>query len=189
MNSVPVILASASPRRRELMALLNRPFEVVPSNAPESAPEHMTPGESCQLNAYRKARSIAKKFPDTIVIGADTDVALGLDVLGKPATMERAVRMLENLQGRTHQVVTGVCVVHLRKHRQICFAEFTRVRFHRLSTGQCRDYLGSIHPFDKAGAYAIQENGHRIIESIDGSFSNVVGLPVARLQMELERFK
>ena len=188
MNLNPIILASGSPRRRELMALLNQPFEVITSHAPESAPEHMTPGETCQLNAYRKARAVAKQHPDAIVIGADTEVARGLEVFGKPGNRRDAEAMLGRLQGRSHRVITGVCILHLRQHRQTSFAEFTRVRFHRLSPSQRKHYLDSIDPLDKAGAYAIQENGHQIVESIEGSFSNVVGLPVSRLAEELEAF-
>jgi septum formation protein len=188
MSTPTIILASGSPRRRELLQLLGKPFEVVASNAPETASEHMTPFEACQLNAYRKARVVAKKFPDALVIGADTEVALGHRLFGKPATLKEAVAMLLKLQGKVHSVVTGVCLLHLRKHRQFCFAELTNVRFRRLSRAQRWEYLKSINPLDKAGGYAIQENGHLLVESIEGSFSNVVGLPMERLEAELKRF-
>lgn len=188
MSSPRIILASASPRRRELLGLLGRPFDVIAGDAPEVAGGSMTPFEVCQLNAYRKARVIAKKFPDAIVIGADTEVCLGAKTLGKPGNRIVAEAMLQKLGGREHQVVTGVCLLQLRRHRQRCFAEMTEVRFHRLTAEQRRAYLKRINPLDKAGAYAIQEHGHLIIEEIEGSFSNVVGLPVERLRLELRRF-
>jgi len=183
-----LILASASPRRRELLRLLGRPFRVIPGDVPEMSPGHMTPMESCQLNAYRKARSVAKRYPDAVVIGADTEVCLGRRVFGKPASFVDACRMLRRLQGKVHEVITGVCIYHLRRHRQISFAVTTRVQFHRLNRDQRERYLKRIDPYDKAGAYAVQEHGHLIIEDINGSFTNVVGLPVERLAHELSSF-
>lgn len=188
MSPPRIILASASPRRRDLLRLLGRTFQAVVSDAPEFSPGHMTPLESCQMNAYRKARVVAKRHPDAVVIGADTEVCLGRRVFGKPASFIEACGMLRKLQGKVHQVITGVCLLHLRRHRQVCFAELTHVKFHRLSRDQREGYLKRINPLDKAGAYAVQEFGHLIIETIDGSFTNVVGLPVERLRHELNRF-
>ncbi len=188
MSLPTLILASGSPRRHELMRVLGKPFEVVTSDALETSSEHMTPVETCLLNAYRKARAVAKRFPDALVIGADTEVALGSKVFGKPRNLKHANLMLSKLQGKTHHVITGVCLLHLRKHHQVCFAEMTDVQFHPLSPSQRSGYLKSINPLDKAGAYAIQENGHMIVESIEGSFSNVVGLPLERLIKELRQF-
>jgi len=188
MSTLRIILASASPRRRELFRLLGRPFRVLASAAPEYAPGHMTPLESCQLNAYRKARLVAKRFPDAVVVGADTEVCLGRKVFGKPASFIEACVMLRRLQGKVHQVITGVCLLHLRRHHQVSFAEMTHVKFHRLNRDQREGYLKRINPLDKAGAYAVQEHGHLIIEEIDGSFTNVVGLPVERLARELKTF-
>lgn len=188
MNLPAVILASASPRRVELLRELGVAFQVVPAHAPEFHPEHLTPHESVQLNAYRKARAVAKKFPDALIIGADTEVCLGRTVFGKPADLADAERMLVRLQGRTHQVVTGVCLLHLRGHRQILFAVGTTVAFRSLHAGQIRRYLARIHPLDKAGAYAIQEQGDDLVKKISGSYTNVVGLPLERLREELERW-
>ena len=184
----PLILASASPRRAELMKLLQVAFQILPGDAAEVAHEHLSPLEICQLNAYRKARAVAKKIPDALVIGADTLVFLGGQILGKPRTPAEAERMLARLQGRTHQVVTGVCLIHLRAHRERVFAVSTDVLFHPLDAGQIRGYLKKIQPLDKAGAYAIQEFGEYIIEEISGSYTNVVGLPVERLRAELSRW-
>ncbi len=185
MSLPPLILASNSPRRSELLRGLGLDFSVVPSDASELHIEQLTAAEISQLNAYRKARVIAKKFPDALVLGADTLVAIEDTLLGKPANLEDACRMLGQLQGRTHRVVTGVCLVHLRGHRQKLFADTTEVTFWPLTLDQIRDYLARINPLDKAGAYAIQEQGDRLVETISGSFSNVVGLPVERLRAEL----
>lgn len=188
MNLPPLILASASPRRAELLRELAVTFQVLPGHAPETADDFLSPHELCQLNACRKARVIAKKFPDALVLGADTEVCLGAEVFGKPADLADAARMLERLQGRTHEVVTGVCLVHLRHHRQKIFAVSTSVRFRPLDTRQIRDYLAKINPLDKAGAYAIQQHGDEIVAEISGSWTNVVGLPVERLREELARW-
>ena len=184
----PLILASASPRRAELMQLLQVDFQILPGDAAEVAHEHLSPLEICQLNAYRKARAVAKKIPDALVIGADTLVFLGGQILGKPRTPAEAERMLARLQGRTHQVVTGVCLMHLRSHRERIFAVSTDVLFHPLTKKQIRDYLKKIQPLDKAGAYAIQDAGELIVSEISGSFSNVVGLPVEKLRAELHQW-
>jgi septum formation protein len=188
MKLPPVILASASPRRAELLRKVVREFEVIPGHAEEFQPEHLSPVEAGLLNAYRKARIIAKKFPDALVIGADTEVVLGRRVFGKPRDLADAHAMLTDLAGREHQVTTGVCLIHLRPHRQRLFSVTTRVRFKSLRTDEIADYLESINPLDKAGAYAIQENGDRIVARTEGSFSNVVGLPVERLREELAKF-
>lgn len=181
----PLILASASPRRSELLRQLGLDFQVIPGKTPEVQPEHLSPHEISQINAYRKARVVAKKFPDALVLGADTLVCLDTVIFGKPANLDVAQRMLEQLQGHTHEVVTGGCLVHLRVHRQKVFAVSTQVTFRRLTTPEIREYLAAINPLDKAGAYAIQEQGDRIVETIDGSVSNVVGLPLERLEAEL----
>ena len=185
MNLPPLILASASPRRAELLRQLGLRFQIVASDASESAHEHLSPLELCLLNAHRKGRAVAKKFPDAFVLAADTLVFFDGDILGKPADLTEAQRMLERLQNRTHQVVTGVALICLRAHREHVFAVGTDVRFRALTAGQIRNYLARVNPLDKAGAYAVQEHGHLIVEEISGSYSNVVGLPVERLQEEL----
>jgi len=146
----------------------------------------LTAQELCQVNAYRKTRSIAKKFPDAIVLGADTLVYLDKEIFGKPADLAEAYDMLERLQGRTHRVVTAICLLHLRQHRQKNFAEVTSVSFQPLDAMKIRRYLTKVNPLDKAGAYAIQESGEQIIQKISGSYSNVVGLPIERLKAELQ---
>jgi septum formation protein len=181
----PFILASASPRRAELLQQLKLKFEVVPSDALEVFDDHLSPQELCQLNAHRKARTVAKKIPDALVMGADTLVFLDRKIFGKPADLAEAKKMLLQLQGKTHQVVTGVSLIHLRAHKERIFAISTDVTFRFLEPGEIDEYFKKVNPLDKAGAYAIQENGELIVSEISGSFSNVVGLPIERVQIEL----
>jgi septum formation protein len=181
----PFILASASPRRAELLQQLKLDFKVMPSDAKEVFDDNLSPLELCQLNAHRKARAVAKKDPDALVMGADTLVFLDHQIFGKPADAAEARKMLLQLQGRTHQVVTGVSLIHLRAHREKIFAVSTDVVFRPLTPEQIDEYLAKINPLDKAGAYAIQENGEMIVSEISGSFSNVVGLPIEKVQSEL----
>lgn len=186
MRLPPLILASASPRRAELLRQLKLGFQVVPSDAGEIFDEQLSPWELCQLNAHRKARAVAKKHPDAFVLGADTLVFLDNEVMGKPADLAEAKRMLTRLQGQTHQVVTGISLIHLRVHHERTFAVSTDVTFRPLSAGQIDDYLSKTNPLDKAGAYAIQEHGEMVVSEISGSFSNVVGLPIEKVEEELK---
>src|ERR1700744_5023917 len=137
----PLILASASPRRAELLRQLELKFEVMPSDATEVFDEHLSPLELCQLNAHRKNRAVAKKNPDALVLGADTLVFLEREIFGKPRDLAEAHRMLLRLQGRTHQVITGVCLLHLRTHQERIFAVSTDVTFHPLTEDQIPRYL------------------------------------------------
>lgn len=185
----PLLLASASPRRQSLLRLLTEDFVVIPTRVDEARFAHLTPHELCLLNAHLKAREAAKHHPDALVIGADTEVCLGTRVFGKPATRAEAAAMLGELSGRTHSVITGVCLFHRRGRRERMFTETTQVTFHPLSKGQIRGYLARIEPLDKAGAYAVQEFGELIVERVEGSFTNVVGLPVEALRRELARWQ
>src|ERR1051326_7589902 len=178
MKLPPLILATSSPRRVELFRQLGLAFKALPSGVPEIQHDQLTAVEAAQINAYRKARSVAKRFPDALVLSADTLVYLDTMLYGKPASLEDAYLMLERLQGRTHEVVTAVCLLNLRSHRQRIFAERTAVTFRALDAVKIRRYLTRVNPLDKAGAYAIQEEGDLIIEGISGSYTNVVGLPL-----------
>ena len=128
---------------------------------------------------------MARQQPDCLVLGADTMVFVDGVHLGKPASLAEAEAMLARLQGRVHQVATGICLVHWARRRRRLFADTTAVTFRTLTPGQIRRYLRTINPLDKAGGYAIQDEGQVIVECIHGSYSNVVGLPVERLQKEL----
>jgi septum formation protein len=189
MNLPRLILASASPRRTELLRQLGISFETMASNVEELHNEQLTARELSQVNAYRKARAVAKQHPDALVLGADTLVYLDQKLFGKPANLAEAQGMLEALQGCTHEVVTGVCLVHLRRHRQIIFADSTWVTFKHLNSEQICRYLRAINPLDKAGAYAIQEHGEMIIREVRGSWNNVIGLPTERLHEALALFR
>jgi septum formation protein len=185
VNLPPIILASASPRRSELLKQARLEFQVAVSEALELTEPQLTARELAQGNAYRKARAVAEQFPHALVLGADTLVCLEGEVFGKPRDLTDAQRMLGRLGGRTHQVVTGVCLIHWLEKRTRVFSECTNVSFKRLHERDIDEYLSSINPLDKAGAYAIQEGGERLVEAISGSYSNVVGLPVERVQREL----
>jgi septum formation protein len=189
MKRLPLILASASPRRADLLGAAGLEFQIIASAAPEVAPEHLTPAEVAMINACRKARAVAKHHPDALVIGADTVVALGTRLFAKPATMDDARAMLAELQGKIHEVVTGMCLIHLRGQRTRAFSVSTLVKFRALDEAQIRRYLAAIEPLDKAGGYAIQDRGEWIVEELRGSLSNVVGLPLDRLLAELELWK
>ena len=185
---LPLVLASVSPRRAALLRQLGRPFAAIPSDAVEVTVPGLTPVELTQLNAYRKAKAVGRRHPEALVLGADTLVCLGTELFGKPADRVAAVQMLARLQGRTHQVITGVCLIHWAARRSTVFAVISQVTFRPLSEVQIQQYLAMINPLDKAGAYAIQEQGEAIVESLAGSFSNVVGLPLERLEVELAAF-
>ena len=172
----PLILASASPRRAELLQAAGIPFDIDAADVDET----LLPGEPPHLYVARlaeaKARAVARRAPDRPVLGADTVVVAGDSVLGKPADPADAVRMLESLSGRTHLVLTGVCVV--ATGRVSVEVALTTVEFRPLDPAEIQWYLASGEPMDKAGAYAIQGLASRFVTRIDGSYSNVVGLPV-----------
>lgn len=183
-----VILASSSPRRATLLRESGIDFTIVHSDAPEIQHEFLTGGELAKINAYRKARAVAKKYPDSLVLAADTVVCLESTLFGKPATLEEAYLMLQRLQGQTHHVITAICLLHLREKRYNIVAESTEVTFRSLDAVGIRKYLQMVDPLDKAGAYGIQEQGDLIIQKVSGSYTNVVGLPMERLQAELRRW-
>lgn len=188
MTTLPLILASASPRRAELLRQLGVEFQIAPSGVREVEREPLSAGETARINAYRKARAAAKHHPDALVLGVDTVVALGGRLFGKPATLGEAEQILLTLAGKTHRVVTGVCLLHLRAHRQTIFFGETSVTFRPLTREHIRRYHELVDPLDKAGAYGIQEHGEMLVEAIAGSFTNVIGLPLERLAAELRAF-
>jgi septum formation protein len=188
MPAYPLVLASASPRRMALLKEAGFHFTVQPPDVSETQGHWFTPSEMAMRNAWSKARLISAKHPSAIVIGADTLVCRDAVVFGKPRNETDAIAMLERLQGKTHRVVTGVCLCQGRPARRRLFAVTTDVIFRALARSRIISYLKKIHPYDKAGAYAIQEHGDLIIERIEGSFSNVVGLPLERLREELARW-
>jgi len=181
-----MVLASASPRRRQLLEEAGYSFRVVPSAAEEEHDAGRDPELLVTGNALLKAAEVAAAHPAETVIGADTLVYLDREPLGKPADYAEARAMLGRLSGNTHRVITGVAVLAGDRGIEHCFAETTEVTFRCLDAAAIDDYLASIEPLDKAGAYAAQDGGERIIASVSGSFRNVVGLPIARLGRELQ---
>lgn len=175
-----VILASTSPRRRELLSATGLNFDVVASPAEELHDASIPLDELCEMNAQLKALAVAEDHPDAAVIGADTLVWVDGEPLGKPRDLDEARAMLRKLSGQSHTVCTGVCVV-FPGGRVECFHELTAVRFRELEDVTIDAYFEKTNPLDKAGAYGIQDSGEMIVEGIDGAFDNVMGLPVARL--------
>src|SRR5450755_2882535 len=174
-----LILASASPRRAELLRNAGIPFTVEPAHIAEQPLPHEQPLQYAQRLARDKARAIFARHSDNVVLGADTVVVVDQHLLEKPRDTQDAARMLRLLSGRAHQVITGVCLV-AKGYEQI-EAEITEVRFSVLSESEIADYVETGEPMDKAGAYAIQGMASRWVERIDGCYFNVVGLPVPRL--------
>ena len=171
-----LILASKSPRRSLLLRENGIDFEVVASNATEIVAA-ATPRMLVEQNALIKAQSVSENCPDRLVMGADTIVALGNDVFGKPKDEKEAVQMLKTLSGKTHSVFTAVALVCKSKNIKKVSSQESKVKFKNLSESEILDYIKAVYVLDKAGAYAAQENGSMIIEKIDGDFDNVMGLP------------
>ena len=183
---MPILLASASPRRRELLEQAGVEFEVVVSPAEELHDATMKPDVLCELNAALKAEAVAQLRPDAVVIGADTLVFIDDEPFGKPCDLEEARGMLRRLAGRTHMVCTGVCII-FPGGRTRSFHGTTEVDFLPLTDVEIDAYFDLVNPFDKAGAYGIQEHGELIVSSIRGSYENVMGLPVDLVVAELEK--
>ena len=184
-----IILASASPRRKQLLEWAEVPFEVRVSNTDESFPPGLSPSEIAIHIAKEKARAVQQNGADEIIIAADTIVVLGEhNIIGKPVHREDAVSMLLALSGEHHRVITGV--VLLKGEKEMAFADVTDVQFHELTEEQIEFYVDKYKPYDKAGAYAIQEwIGVVGIRSINGDFYNVMGLPVSRLLKVLKQLE
>ncbi len=183
-----IILASKSPRRKELLTEMGLDFEIQTADVEENFPEDMPVGEVAEFLAQKKARA-AKTFikNDEIVLGADSVVILGNVIYGKPKDWDDAYRILKSLSGQIHQVVTGVCL--LSNLKEISFSEVAKVYFDELTEAEIRYYIDTFKPYDKAGAYAIQEwIGLCKVVKIEGTFSNIKGLPVASVYKHLQQF-
>ena len=180
-----LVLASASPRRRDLLGGVG--FEVIirPADV-EELTGGLSPRDLVLANAEMKALSVAAVTPGDLVLGADTIVVLDGEILGKPRDRAHAAEMLSRLSGRVHEVLTGVCMLRGGTASRCSFVESTRVSFRALDREMIADYLDDIDPLDKAGAYAAQEDQGRLIERIEGSLENVIGLPVARVLEAIE---
>ena len=195
MKIKKIILASKSPRRSQLLQWAEIPFEVIIVHTDESYPVDLKPEEIAMHIAYNKAEAVKKNIAGTItngedctILAADTIVVLNNTIIGKPSGRDEAIQILSKLSGEIHSVITGVCI--LSPGKEITFADETKVEFYNLSRLQIEYYVDNYKPYDKAGAYAIQEwIGVTGIRSINGDFYNVMGLPVSRVVKELEALR
>lgn len=183
-----LILASGSPRRRELLDKFGIDYEILPAQGEESAPPELTPGERVKALAAQKAEETAHRVndPTAVILAADTLVELDGEVLGKPGASERARAMLRALSGREHRVWSGVCI--REGERILAESECTAVRFRTLSDAEIEAYIATGEPLDKAGAYGYQGLASLFVERIEGDFFNVMGLPVCRVGQMLREF-
>ena len=182
-----IILASASPRRIEILKNNGINAEIIPADVDENIPEGTPPHLACMYNALKKALAVESQQSEGVIIAADTIVYNGT-MLGKPADEDDAFRMLSELRGKSHSVMTGVALADAVTHRRHVFYEETKVHFGDYSDEEIRQYIASGETMDKAGAYAIQGGWGRMVTSVEGDFANVIGLPWDRLRHELEKF-
>ena len=178
-----LILASSSPRRKELLELAQLPFIISTSSISEEVDQTLTPAQAVETLAKQKAQDVFRQYQDCTVIGADTIVAVDNQILGKPNSKVEAKKILTSLSGRTHDVFTGVAIIS--SERSFVFHERTSVSFYELDSFDIDQYIESGEPFDKAGAYGIQGLGSLFVKEIHGDYFNVVGLPIARTVREL----
>ncbi len=181
-----LILASASPRRYELLSLTLLPFETYPSTLEEKMDHSLTPSRLVESLAEQKAADIFTQKPDCVILGADTIVSYQNNRLGKPKDRMEAAEMLRMLSGQTHEVYTGVCLIDETK--KVIFSVKTNVTFHTLDENTIEWYLNTGEPFDKAGGYGIQGSGSLLVDKIEGDYFNVVGLPISKVVRSLKEF-
>ena len=188
MISKKVILASKSPRRQELLRLMDIDFRIVLKDVDESYPAGLSPEEVAVYIATKKAEAFDEDIADEVILTADTIVVIDDKILGKPETPEHAVEMLKTLSGRVHRVITGVCILHKGKYNK--FFDVSEVFFRKLTDEEITSYVEKYSPLDKAGSYGIQERIGLIgIERINGSYTNVVGLPTEKVYQQLKNLK
>ncbi|MBY0427477.1 MAG: Maf family nucleotide pyrophosphatase [Cytophagales bacterium] len=186
MKLPKIILASSSPRRKKILEDAGISFEIYPSNILEVYPDDLAIENIPSYLAEKKAEAVKSKFKNAIVLSADTIVAFNNEIMEKPINGKEAARMLQTLSGQTHQVITGVSIVY--KNESISFTDITLVTFKELSSEEIDYYVNHYQPFDKAGAYGIQEwLGLIGVQSISGSYFNVMGLPIHRVYSELTK--
>jgi septum formation protein len=184
-----LMLASNSPRRKELLSQITKDFSVAASAVDETKILETDPQKFALLASELKAKDVGHKNPDAIVIGADTIVVIDGRILGKPKDDNEAKRMLSDLSGKEHQVMTGITLYNGASGKKTSSLKTTNVKFKKLSPGDIESYLQKVHVLDKAGAYAIQEYGEVLVENIVGDRDNVIGLPTGMLKSMLYEFK
>lgn len=183
-----IILASQSPRRKDLLKEIFNDFRVIPSNVDESLINGKTPQDFAKKAAAAKAQEVGKHYPDCLIIGADTIVVLDNKIFGKPKDYQDAKRILQTLSNTTHEVITGVALYNKNIEKLVTDFEATKVTIHKLPDTMIEEYLAESSFMDKAGAYAIQNKKDPFIKKIDGDFNNVVGLPLEKLKKMLDDF-
>jgi septum formation protein len=183
-----LLLASKSPRRRELLSAAGFQFDTAAPQVDERSDINLSLREITALNAVRKGLAVARIHTQKIVLSADTLVALDHKIIGKPDDRDHAADILRRLSGRVHEVCSSVFILHLSRARSTMFYEISRVRFRRLDNRAIDDYFTKVNPLDKAGAYAAQGYGAEIISRIEGSHTNVVGLPMEKTIAALAKF-
>jgi len=186
-RKIQFILASGSPRRKELLAGLGLGFRVVVPDIDESFMQGETPQSHTRRLARQKAEAVAVAYPDRWVLGADTIVLIDGRILGKPKSEAEAFRMLNTIQGRVHRVITSFCIMRSDPHARVCRTVISRVRMRSLTGREIGCYIKTAEPMDKAGSYAVQGIGASLVQSVHGSYTNVVGLPLAEVILEMER--
>jgi septum formation protein len=183
-----LVLASSSPRRAALLSDAGFEFETAPPRLAEKSDVTVTLRELTLWNAIRKGMFVAQTRPDAVVIAADTLIALENAIIGKPADLSDAAQMLRRLSGRTHEVCSAVLIYHQTSGRSAVFHDTSRVSFRQLTGATIKNYLAKVDPLDKAGAYAAQGSGAEIIAKIEGSLTNVIGLPMEKTIAALAKF-
>jgi septum formation protein len=192
-SSPKLVLASASPRRQELIAILGLPVQIIPSRVQEDTSDHWSPSQIVEGLSKRKADAVKDKLSEStdfssIVVGSDTIVVLNGKVMGKPRDASEAEQMLQELAGEVHEVYTGITCIRISDAKTVTSHRVTKVRMRNLSSTQISRYVSTGESMDMAGAYGIQGIGSLLIESIDGCYFNVVGLPLSLLAVILEQF-
>ena len=187
-NMKTIILASASPRRKELLKIIGLKFKVEPSNFEENVSSQSEPHELAKSLSFGKARLVAKNHKRALVIAADTFIVFEGRILGKPHTETAAIEMLETINGKTHSVITGFTIIDTERRRTLSRSVETKVHLKELSSDEINAYVESKEPLDKAGAYAIQGLGSVIVDRIEGDYFNVIGLPLSALAESLKEF-
>jgi septum formation protein len=187
INQNKIILASQSPRRYDLLKMIGLDFEVMPSNIIERNNNNLQPLEYALMNAQEKGRVVSDKYPNSMVISADTIVVIGNKILEKPDDAEHALKILSQLNGKTHEVITAFGLIFKNKNISKFDYEQTKVKFRKLPINKIKEYIETGEPLDKAGGYGAQGLGSLLIEKVDGCFYNVVGFPLGKFFIMYEK--
>src|SRR3989344_6268006 len=183
-----IILASSSPRRKEILEKTGLPFIIDPSNSDEDMTQNLEPKDLAKALSLAKAKDVAKRHKNAIVIGADSIITLNGKVLGKPHTEERAIEMLTELSGSIHSAITGYTIIDTDSGKIVSDAVETKIYFRKLTQDEIKNYVATGKPLDKAGAYAIQGKGALFVEKIEGDYYNIMGLPLSAVVEKLKEF-